>query len=47
MNSNLFWIICIGMFSIGVICNILAWILKKVYKKKMNSMARDRDIAEK
>ena len=41
-DSNIFWIICIAMLGIGIFCNILAWILQKVYKKKMNSMAKDR-----
>lgn len=35
----MFWIICIGMFGIGVIANILEFIVKKVYKKKMDTMA--------
>ena len=41
-DSKIFWIICFGMFGIGVFCNILAWILKKVYKKKMDTMARNK-----
>ena len=37
--GNMFWIICIGMFVVGAIANILEFIVKKVYKKKMDTVA--------
>ena len=39
MNTQLFFIICIGMFIVGALSHILSWILSRIYKKKMNAMA--------
>ena len=39
MNGGIFSIICIVMLVVGLLSNVLAWILKRVYKNKMNSMA--------
>ena len=39
MNTGIFWIICVLMLVIGLISHVLSWILKKAYKKKMDSMA--------
>lgn len=41
MNASVFWIICIVMLVIGVVANVASFILEKIYKKKMNSMADD------
>lgn len=37
--NHIFWIICIGMFIVGLLANILEFIIKKVYKKKMETVA--------
>lgn len=42
MNSKIFWIICIVMFIIGILANILEFIVKKIYKKKMDTMANEK-----
>ncbi len=39
LNNKIFWIICIGMFAIGVLANILEFVVRKIYKKKMNTVA--------
>lgn len=39
INTSVFWIICICMLVVGLISNVLSWILNKYYKKKMGSMA--------
>lgn len=41
MNTNIFWFICLGMFIVGLIANLLSWVLNKIYKNKMNSIADD------
>lgn len=41
MNTNIFWIICLVMFVVGLIANLLSLVLEKIYKKKMNSIADD------
>ena len=38
---KIFVIICIAMLVIGVIANVLSWILERRYKNKMNSMSND------
>ena len=42
MNSKIFWIICIVMFIIGILANILEFIVKKIYKKKRDTMANEK-----
>lgn len=42
LNSKIFWIICIVMFIIGILANILEFIVKKIYKKKMDTMANEK-----
>ncbi len=35
---NIFWIICLVMVGLSILVNILAWIMEKVYKNKMNNL---------
>lgn len=39
LDNGMFWIISGSMLVIGVIANIVAFILEKRYKNKMNKMA--------
>ena len=36
MNSGTYWIICIVMFIIGLIAQVVSYFLEKKYKKKID-----------